>query len=465
MNCKLPVARSSTTDSTHHCPLTPVQPFLQFATVLVAMVFLMAFSAFFSASEAALFYLTREDRERLSHGNRSQRRVVRLLAGSERLLTSILFWNLVINIAYFALASRVGLNLEKQGHSREAGLFTLASILAIILCSEMLPKNLAVLWPRRLAAFVSLPLATATRLLDPIIPTLRAVNRISVRTLLPNFQRESYLDLRDIERAITLSTPDKTLARQEELVLHQIVSLTEVTAEELMRPRLELNVYQPPLTLEHLKVDPPKGDYLLVAEPGSEEVAGVMPVEQMADAPQNNIDDHCEQVVYVPWSATGASTLDLLRHSPSGVAVVVNEHGETIGIVTFDDVLHMLFANPALRTAARAASTAIQPIADGDYAGGWSISGTTTLRRLGKHLGLKLPTIKSVTVAGMLQEHLQRLPEVNDQVEWAGCRFRVVESGRPGPMSVELLRLDNVRSIDATQSDESSLASEEGSDL
>jgi len=416
--------------------------FLQFASVLSAMTVLMACSAFFSASEAALFYLTREDRERLAHGNRSQQRVVQLLGRSERLLTSILFWNLVINITYFALASRVGLTLEKQGHSREAGLFTVASILGIILCSEMLPKNLAVLWPRKLSTLVSLPLATATRVLDPIIPMLRGVNRISLRTLLPNFERESYLDLRDIERAITLSTPDKSLARQEELVLHQIVSLTEITAEELMRPRLELTVYEPPVTLECLQQNPPKGDYVLVAEPGSEEVAGVLPVAQLGDAPPNSINDYCEQAEYVPWSATGAATLDMLRSSASGVVVVVNEHGETIGIVTFDDLLHLLFANPTLHTVSRAASQSIEPIEQGDFAGGWRVPGATTLRRLGKHLKLDLPAIKSVTVAGMLQEHLQRLPEVGDQVEWAECRFHVIESNRPGMMSVELMLLD-----------------------
>lgn len=419
-----------------------MEVFLQFASVFIAMIILMGCSAFFSASEAALFYLTREDRERLAHGNRSQQRVVQLLARSERLLTSILFWNLVINITYFALASRVGLTLEKQGHSREAGIFTVASILGIILCSEMLPKNLAVLWPRKLSTFVSLPLATATRLLDPIIPLLRGVNRVSLRTLLPNFERESYLDLRDIERAITLSTPDKSLARQEELVLHQIVSLTEITAEELMRPRLELTVYEPPVTFECLQQNPPKGDYVLVAEPGSEEVAGVLPLAQLGDAPPNSIDDYCDQAQYVPWSATGAATLDLLRSSTSGVVVVVNEHGETIGIVTFDDVLHLLFANPALRVVSRATSQAIEPIELGDFAGGWRVPGATTLRRLGKHLQLELPAIKSVTVAGMLQEHLQRLPEVGDQVEWAECRFHVIESARPGTLCVELMLLN-----------------------
>ena len=333
-----------------------------FAPHLIAMLLLLAASAFFSSSEAAMFYLTRDERERLAHGNASQRLVVQLLAAPERLLSSILFWNLVINIAFFALASRIGLTLEREGHSQEAGLFTVVSLLAIILFSEMLPKNLAVMWPRWLATAVSWPLATATRVLDPIIPTMQTVNKVSLRTLMPNFEREAYLELSDIERAITLSTPDKTLARQEELVLHQIVSLSEVVAEEMMRPRRSLTFYHAPVTLNDVRSNPPQGEYLLIAEQGSEELESAMLLSHLADAPTSHLEDHCEPLVYVPWCATGSDTLDLLRTTRSGITAVVNEHGETIGVVTFDDVLHMLFADPSVRTASRAAASSLQTL-------------------------------------------------------------------------------------------------------
>ncbi|MFP6667291.1 MAG: CNNM domain-containing protein, partial [Pirellulales bacterium] len=69
---------------------------------LIAMVVLIFCSAFFSSSEAALFFLSRRDREQLAAGNHAQRLAARLLADSERLLTAILFWNLLINIVYFA---------------------------------------------------------------------------------------------------------------------------------------------------------------------------------------------------------------------------------------------------------------------------------------------------------------------------------------------------------------------------
>lgn len=401
------------------------------------MAVLLVGSAFFSASEAALFYLTRDDRERFVHGSRAQRRVVYLLSTPERLLTSILFWNLVINVTYFSLASQVGLRLERQGHTQAAAALTIAALLSIILLSEMLPKNLAVLWPRWIATNVSLPLLGAIAALRPLLPTLQAVNRISLRTILPNFEREAYLELRDIERAISLSTPDKSLAQQEELVLHQIVSLTEIEAEELMRPRLGLTFYHAPVSLGDLRDNPPNCEYLLVAEAESEELDRAMPLAQLASAGTTHLEKECQRVPYVPWCATGAATLDVLKHSRGGLAVVINELGETIGIVTFDDVMQAVFANPAIRETSRAAANRIEPVGEDAY----ELSGAITLRRLSKQLRFELPVVKSVTVAGLLQECLQRLPQPGDQVEWGNCRFHVIDSPRPGMLTARVEKL------------------------
>ncbi len=401
------------------------------------MAVLLVGSAFFSASEAALFYLTRDDRERFAHGNRAQKRVVQLLSAPERLLTCILFWNLVINIVYFALASQIGLKLRDEGQAQPAAMFSIGALLAIILLSEMLPKNLAVLWPRGIAAAVSLPLTGAINVLSPVIPTLQTVNRISLRTILPNFEREEYLELRDLERAITISTPDKTLAQQEELVLHQIVSLSELEAEELMRPRLGLSFYHAPVTLEDLRANPPNCDYLLVAESDSEELDRAMPLSQLASVKSATLEAECERVAYVPWCASGATTLDVLRRSRGGLAVVVNELGETIGIVTFDDVMHTLLANPAIHATSRTATAAIEPLGDSTF----RVDGAITLRRLAKQLDLELPSVKSVTVAGLLQECLQRLPQPGDEVDWGNCRFEVTESPRPGVLTATIHRL------------------------
>ncbi len=116
------------------------------------MALLLCCSAFFSTSEAALFYLRRSERRRLAAGNRSQRIAAGLLGDPDRLLTAVLFWNLLVNLAYCAVAAVVGIRLETGGRAAAAGAFSVAALIVIIVCGEMLPKSLAVLKPRTIAS-------------------------------------------------------------------------------------------------------------------------------------------------------------------------------------------------------------------------------------------------------------------------------------------------------------------------
>ena len=179
--------------------------------MLTAMALLIGASAFFSASEAALFYLRSEDRLRLRSGNRAQQLVDRLLEDPDRVLSAVLFWNLVVNLAYFALASIVGFKLSPSA----SVFFAAGALLSIIFCSEMLPKSVAVLIAPNLASLVSIPLAVMIRILDPVMPAMRTINMLSQRMIWPRFKEDAYLEVADLERAIELSKSDANLARQE----------------------------------------------------------------------------------------------------------------------------------------------------------------------------------------------------------------------------------------------------------
>jgi Mg2+/Co2+ transporter CorB len=87
---------------------------------MAAMALLLGFSALFSASEAALFVLRPRDRRAMKRGSAAERAADRLLDDPERLLSAILFWNLLINTAYFALASIAAIRLERADDVSDA---------------------------------------------------------------------------------------------------------------------------------------------------------------------------------------------------------------------------------------------------------------------------------------------------------------------------------------------------------
>lgn len=409
-----------------------------FAPAFIAMATLAVFSAFFSCSEAALFSLQPEDRRSLKDGSRAQRMAVSLLDQPEQLLMAILFWNLIINISFFTISSLVSINLQNDGRKTEAGIVALVSMFGVMVFCEMTPKTIGVMAPKFMASLVSIPLTLAIRVFSPIAPIFSAVNRALRRVFLPYFQKEAYLELSDLEQAISISTPDEELAAQERTTLQNIVQLSDVTAEELMRPRMMYRTFTPPVSLEDLQGELPPSGYMLVTEPDSEEIVGAIPLKLLSTIPRQHLEHFATPVVYVPWSASVASVFDQLNTVDREVAAIVNEFGETVGIVTLEDLLQTVFEDETSRSERMLKMASIRQVAENR----WHVTGMTNLRRLAKTFDLELPKSKSTTVAGIAQEVLQRLPISGDEFIWAPFRFRVLEASEDHQFLLEMEQLE-----------------------
>src|SRR4029079_18740967 len=169
----------------------------------------------------------------------------------------------------------------------------------------------------------------------------------------------------DLERAIELSTKDAELAALEQSALRNLVLLSELSAEELMRPRNQYQLYQAPIHLEQLKGELPPGGHLLITEEESEDVSAAIPLKQLSAIPRHHLEHFAQPVVYVPWCATVALILDELRRQQREVAAVVNEYGETIGIVTLEDIMETIFEDQSSRSARLLATASIVPAGQG----------------------------------------------------------------------------------------------------
>lgn len=393
---------------------------------LVAMAALIMASGFFSGSEAAIFSLHRRERRRLARRGGSGKLAVELLRDPDRLLSAILFWNLLINMCYFGIAAIVGGRLESAGDVGRTGMlaFTGVSLLAIIFFSEMLPKSLTVLAPERFAPLIAPPLAVAIRLVAPILPVLRVANLAASRLLWPTLRPESEIELSDIERAIELGTEDAALAERERHALRSLVGLAEARAVEVMRPRSRLKIHPRPVHRRVLSEGMPIGGYLMLSEPDSEWITHSIGISHLRPNQTDHLEMLAEPVIYVPWSARVSQVLEGLNSERRAVAVVVNEFGEAIGAITVDDILRDVLA-PIGGDAPEESMREIEPDR-------WRLSGSIAVRSFAKRLGLDLPEESSATLAGYLQRHNERRPRVGDEASVGPYRLRVLEETETG---------------------------------
>jgi putative hemolysin len=408
---------------------------MEVAPWFLAMVLLSIGSSFFSASEAAFFLLGLPEQKTLAEGNRAQRLVASLLSNPDRLLTAILFWNLVLNVTYFAIVSIIALRWERQLHQPQwAGIFTLGALLFIVFFSELLPKSVAVLRPQWTAVFLVFPLAFLLRVVDPLLTVFHWINLLSRRLIWPHFEPEAYLEVADLERAVAVSTSDAALLTKEKTVLQNMVALSTLRLDEMMRPRIQFLSFRPPVSVADLEGRMTPSGYLLIVDPENEEVVSAVPMKSIYSLPRDNLEKYAKCVFYMPWCASGSQALEQMLARQLQVVAVVNEFGETVGILTFDDLLDSIFTTEASRSRRLLRQRSLRSVSK--YC--WQVTGMTTLRRLGRRFQKKLPPTKNKTVGGVLQEMLGRMPQVGDACDWGSFHFSVVDAPDKGQMMLEL---------------------------
>ncbi len=402
------------------------------------MLVLMALSAFLSASETALFFLSHDEIRAFRVGRPRERAAAALLADPDRALTGILFWNLVVNLLYFAVSIVVSERLLTADLHTAAAVLGFVSLVALLLFGEVVPKVAAALFRRRVAPLVTLPIIAMIRLLDPALPFFRGLTRIARRTFLPHIHQEPYLSPEDLENAVNVSDLSEEMIRQEKQILHNILDLSDITAEEVMRPRGTYPTCRAPIRALDLASRMPASDYVAVVHEGSDDIEAAIALSSYSMISGEHLAEGAEDVVHVPWCAKLGAVLTLLREQVVSVASVVNEFGETIGMLTYDDVLNTVLIPEPDRAARVLSRPPVLEVAPGCY----HAEGITSLRHLAGRLGIDYDADSDglVTLAGLLQEKLEHLPAVGDECFWHDFRIRVIEVSKRGRLRAMLTR-------------------------
>jgi CBS domain containing-hemolysin-like protein len=247
------------------------------------------------------------------------------------------------------------------------------------------------------------------------------------------------LEVSDLERAIEVTTPDARLAEQERIVLSNIVAMSDIRVDEWMRPRTQFLSFRPPVSLAHLDGKMTPSGYLLVTEPDGDEITAAIDLQNLVEIPSENLEEFASPVSYVPWCATVADAFQQMRQREHDVVAVVNEFGDTIGILTFEDILDTVFTHHPSRSGRLWNRAPIAQMAEGV----WQVIGVTSLRRLARYFETELPPSRSTTLAGVVQETLQRLPAEGDSGRWGPFEFQVIEALDRAHILVELTRVED----------------------
>jgi len=175
---------------------------------------------------------------------------------------------------------------------------------------------------------------------------------------------------------------------------------------------------------------------VLISDAEGDDVAKSLWLPGLTSGWNRPLDMLADPIIYVPWCTTVAAVMEKLAKQNLQVAAVVNEHGQTIGVATLDDILDTIFTMSASRDAET--TNVEEPSIRQGEDGTWVVTGITSLRMLSRELAVSLPESRNVTVRGVIQEVLQRLAKPGDRCIWGNLEFLVTDAPHRGRMRVQV---------------------------
>lgn len=387
---------------------------------LLLIALLLACSAFFSASESALFALRREDRDWLQRrGGAAARCALELLARPRTLLVAVLFGNLIVNFLAMSLTARLVIPALGDG-AGAVTLGVLATTGLVVVCGEVTPKALAVAAPRTIALLAARPLLAFRDASRPLTGPLERLVSWGLDRLEPRLPpAEGALTDLELSRFALLHGEAGALERDASEFLAAVLELGSRRVHEVMTPRVDVVAFDLggtrddflALVREHRvsKVPVHRGA-------GLDTIDGYIQTRDVLRERERPLEELVRPLWFVPSTKSLESLLREMIARQELIALVVGEYGGTHGVVTLEDVVEEITGeithdeHPLLR--------------QGPTDRAWIAAGRFPLRELGEVLGVRFPP-GHTTLSGWIAHSRGRLPEVGDVVYLAGIQFRV----------------------------------------
>ncbi|MBN2537329.1 HlyC/CorC family transporter [candidate division WOR-3 bacterium] len=399
---------------------------MSYTWYLAAMAPLLALSAAFSGAETALFSLGPARRERLRESDpRLAQTVDRLLSRPARLLGTILLANLLVNVSASALFTLAIVNwTAATGRSPAVyiGLGGLALTGLLLVFGEVTPKVLATHGPERYARMTAPLVRLAGFVLRPFSFLLQRLGAAWARRR----GEDEHLSGEELQTMIRVGRERGVITEREQEILWNLVGLDERTVSEVMTPRIDIVGLEKGTPVRRaVQVCREEGRSRLPVYDGSvDSVIGVVYAKELLAAdPDAPVAGLVRPAFFVPESKRLPSLLDELRKKGCHIAVVVDEFGQTAGLVTLEDALEAIFGEIADEYDDAVEETPWVKVGEGSYL----VDGEIDIATLDRLFDGVFGDVEEERLAGFVLEQLGRLPEPGDTVRIDGVEVVVRE--------------------------------------
>ena len=406
----------------------------------VLMLGLLGASAFFSGAETAFFNLSRRQIKlfRLS-GHKLQVLAAKLMDNPRRLLSGLLFGNMLVNVSFFALASVINFKVQHQYGVTAATISAGISLGILVLAGEMFPKSLAYANSKMLSILAALPVFMWLQIIGPILSFFEAlILEPAVHVLGQHAKRIKPVTAGEFKLLVRQMRKRGLITADENKLLEEIVELGFLKVRHVMKPRVDIVACA--ISDSNQKARGIMRDYRLTKLPvflgQIDNIVGMIYLRQLLLRPDMPIEKLIGPVQFVPEQKTVESLLEFFRQTQTDTAVVVDEYGGIAGLIRLEDIAEELIGPIE-------AAKAIKPIEKiGPFE--YRMVGHISIYDWAEVFGIDPAQTRTYTIAGLVTAILGKIPKEGDVAHWKNLKF-TVEKVRKHRIETVILSLEPVR--------------------
>ena len=407
-----------------------IDPWLAIAIVVACIVL----SAFFAGSETALTAASRARMHALEKaGDQRAATVNRLLAARDRLIGAMLLGNTLSNIGSSAVATSLLVALAGE----RGAIYATAIMTALLLIfAEVMPKTLAITYPDQMSLALARLVAFFVAIFSPLLVAVEAIVGTTLRLFgAPVGGGRSVMSgYAELKSTVDLMHREGGVARSERDMVGGLLDLQELTVSDVMIHRTRMAAIDaglPPRDLVQAVLSSPYTRLPLWRDK-PENIIGLLHAKDLlralnaagGDASKLEIGTLALDAWFVPDTTTLRTQLQAFRRRKTHFALVVDEYGEVMGLVTLEDILEEIVGDISDEHDIAVQGTRINP--DGSV----TVEGLVPIRDLNRLMDWSLPDEEATTLAGLVIHEAQAIPEPGQMFTFHGFRFEILRKTR-----------------------------------
>ncbi|WP_432409286.1 hemolysin family protein [Wukongibacter sp. M2B1] len=407
---------------------------------LVILVILLCLSGLFSSAETSLSSLNIIKIKQLKNKGVKKAEILdRLLDKSSKILATILIGNNIVNIAATAIATELTLSIVSG--EKATLLVTVTMTILILVFGEITPKTYSSYNPEKVAMKLGRPLEVLSMIFNPILFVLNKITQILIRSLGGNITSDrNTVSEEEIKTLVDVGEEVGIIEKQEREMIESIFEIGDIKVTEVMVPRIDTVYLEEDTSIENAikKVIEYGYSRIPIINESIDNIIGVVYAKDLlacylrSGKEDLKINDFIRPAYYVPQSKKAIDLLTEMQLEKVHMAIVLDEYGGTLGLVTIEDILEEIVGD--ILDEYDDEKNLIEYTDENIVI----VNSKISIEETNEILGENIPLDDYESLGGFVFNLLGRIPRVGDVIEYNNIIFKVLEVQNRRVKKIEL---------------------------